>query len=235
MQTFTVGEAIRFGWETFKKRPWFFIWTMFVFNLLSNFNFNWQNEDGAAPELTGWAIALLVLLGIALTVVAIFANMARNRFLLKAEAAPESVGFKESWKMEKFWRFLWAGILKGGVIGVPALALFAVAYFTYPNMLLVVVCAALGIAWVAYTSVRLMFVELVVMDTDMTGLQSLRESERLTRNEFWHLVLFGLALGGVMILGLLALVVGLLVAVPVASLAYVRVYRALQRFQQVNA
>ena len=25
MQALSVGESIRFGWETFKKRPWFFI------------------------------------------------------------------------------------------------------------------------------------------------------------------------------------------------------------------
>lgn len=235
MKPFAVGEAIRFGWETFKKRPWFFIWTMFVFNLLSNFNFNTQSEDAAFPDLSPWMIVLMVIAGIVLTVVAVLANMARNRFLLKAQREPEAVGFQESWKLEKFWRFLFAGLLKGGVIGIPALVLFAIAYFTYPNMLLLVPCVALGFAWIVFTSIRLMFVELIVMDTDMTAVQSLRESERITRGEFWHLVVFGLALGGVMILGLLALVVGLLVAVPVTSLAFVHVYRALKAAPQMQA
>lgn len=235
MNTFTVGEAIRFGWATFKKRPWFFIWTMFVFSLLSNFNYNTSSEDGATSEISGGVIALMIAAGIVLTIIAILANMARNRFLLKAHDTPETVGFRESWKLEKFWRFLFAGILKGAIIGLPGLVLFGIAYLMYPNMPVVIICGALGFAWIAFMSVRLMFVELILMDTDLTAVQSLRESERITRGEFWRLVLLGLAFGGVIILGILALVVGILVAIPVTMLAYVHVYRALQSAKRIAA
>jgi hypothetical protein len=32
---FTAGEAIRFGWETFKRRPWFFVGSTLIIMLVS--------------------------------------------------------------------------------------------------------------------------------------------------------------------------------------------------------
>jgi hypothetical protein len=31
---FTAGEAIRFGWETFKRRPWFFVGATLIIMLV---------------------------------------------------------------------------------------------------------------------------------------------------------------------------------------------------------
>ncbi len=228
MHTFSISESIRFGWETFKKRPWFFIWTLFVFNMLAGLNFQSEKESAADMHMQGLTIAVGVAVAIGFAVISVIAKMALNRFLLRAHEAPESVGFKESWKLEKFWRFLGASILKGAIIGLPAVALVGVAFVSYPNWAIVVLAVVLAIAWAAFMGIKYLFVELIVMDTDLSAVQCLRESEKVTRGEFWHLVGFSLAVAGVCILGLLALIVGLLVAVPVTMFAYVHVYKKLK-------
>ena len=53
------------------------------------------------------------------------------------------------------------------------------------------------------------------------------ESHRLTRGHKWQLFGFVLLLLLINLLGLLALVVGLLVSIPVSTLAFVHAYRVL--------
>ena len=73
-----------------------------------------------------------------------------------------------------------------------------------------------------------MFVELIVMDKQAMSMQALKESSEMTKGKFGKLLILMLALGGVCLLGLLALVVGLLVAIPVVSFAFAHAYRSLQ-------
>jgi uncharacterized membrane protein len=55
----------------------------------------------------------------------------------------------------------------------------------------------------------------------------LKESWRITNGNKWQLFLFGLVLIGLNLVGLLALVVGLLVTAPITWLAATHAYRTL--------
>jgi uncharacterized membrane protein len=55
----------------------------------------------------------------------------------------------------------------------------------------------------------------------------MKESKRITYGYKWPLLGFALVLALINLLGLLALVVGLLVSIPVTTLAFVHAYRAL--------
>lgn len=105
-----------------------------------------------------------------------------------------------------FWRFLGATILYGLLVAF--------------GLLLLVVP---GFIWAMKYS---MTINLIV-DKDMRISEAFQESARLTSGVRWQLFLFCLASLGVLILGGIALGVGIIVAIPLTWIASVYVYRHL--------
>jgi hypothetical protein len=123
--------------------------------------------------------------------------------------------------------YLLASILAGVVtllpvalLGLTALVVTAVtSSFVLPMIVLgaAAVCASL------YLALRYFFVKFAAVDGS-TPVASLRKSAFMTAGEKWRLALFLLAAVGVNVLGLLCLVVGLLVTIPLSVLALAHVY-----------
>jgi uncharacterized membrane protein len=82
-----------------------------------------------------------------------------------------------------------------------------------------------GIFW----AVRFSLAPLIVIDTKMGPKTSMKESYAITKGKFWKLLLFWITIGLFNLLGLILLGVGLLVTVPVSTLASVYVYRELSK------
>jgi uncharacterized membrane protein len=102
--------------------------------------------------------------------------------------------------------------------------------FFFATLLFVLIVAAglillivPGIMW----AVRFSQFGYLVVDKGLGPTESLRKSAEITQGARWHLFLFGLILLGVNLLGLLALVIGLLWAVPTSMVATAYVYRTL--------
>lgn len=68
-----------------------------------------------------------------------------------------------------------------------------------------------------------------LVDGALGPIEALKESVRLTRGVKWQIFLFFIAAIGVNILGFLALFVGLVVTIPMTTIATARVYYALRR------
>ena len=83
-----------------------------------------------------------------------------------------------------------------------------------------------------FASLLLCFTQISVVDKNLTPLDALKESYRLTRPHLWQLFLFALSLILLNIVGLLALVVGLLVTIPVTLISVAHVYRILASAQE---
>lgn len=81
-----------------------------------------------------------------------------------------------------------------------------------------------GFIWM----IKYQYVLYYVVDKNMTVFEALEESGKITKGEKWHLFIFGLAIGLVLLVGILALGVGILVAFPVVVVAQGYVYRQLQ-------
>jgi len=109
-------------------------------------------------------------------------------------------------QIKYFWRVLAAYILLTVVVTV-GLILFVIP----------------GIYW----SLKYQFVINLIVDKDMGVFEAMKQSGELTKGLKLRLLVFNLATVGVMILGALALGVGILVAYPVIMLAEVYVYRNL--------
>lgn len=78
-----------------------------------------------------------------------------------------------------------------------------------------------------YINMRLMFATYLIVDTNTGVIAALKQSWQLTRGEVWTIVKLALLSILVVVLGALALVVGLLVAIPVIAFAYAHLYLTL--------
>lgn len=85
----------------------------------------------------------------------------------------------------------------------------------------------LATAVIVYTNIRLIFSLYLVIDEKTGIVDSLKASWKMTKGMVWEIILFGLAAIPIVLLGLLAFIVGILVAIPVIALAFAILYLAL--------
>jgi uncharacterized membrane protein len=140
-------------------------------------------------------------------VLSIFATLGATTFALRAHDDIARVQIADLWNPQPFWRFLGTELLVGIIV-----------FFGFLLLVVPGIIAAVGLGFAPY----------LVIDRAKGPIEALKESWRITQGHKWQLFLFGLALIGLNILGLLALVVGLLVSVPVTWLAVTHAYRTLQ-------
>jgi len=133
-------------------------------------------------------------------------SMGATAFYLAAHDNPATADLSLLWHPRPFWKYLGASIL---------LALAVAIGF----VLLIVPGIILGLMF--------MFTTFVVIERELGPIDAMSESHRLTRGHKWQLFGFVLLLLLINLLGLLALVVGLLVSIPVSTLAFVHAYRVL--------
>lgn len=205
MQTFSIAESLRFGWESFKKRPWFFIaitilvtvagWAVgfvggFVGALLGTNAF-----DKAVGTLISFAGQILI-------------GMGTIAFYLRAHDSVTAAEAQHLWHPRPFWKYTGVNILNGLIV------IFGLILLIVP-----------GIIW----ALMFMFAQYFVIEHQKAPLDALRESARITNGHKWQLLLFVLAVTGINILGALCLFVGLLVSIPVTTLATVHAYHTLSK------
>jgi uncharacterized membrane protein len=201
-QKLDIGACIRFGWTTFKTRPWYFI-GVFVLLIIVQSVFRFPSLDKTHDaRLT----PLYFLLAILSFVVSVIIDMVMRSFSLKAHDDPRSVSLRTAWT---------AGIL--------------LRYFG--TTILVAVCVVVGFILLIVPgiilSLALIFALYVVIEKKMGPVEAVKESMRLTKGHRLNLLGLMLALILLNLLGLLALVVGLLVTVPVTMFALAHAYRTL--------
>ena len=202
MQKLSVGECLRFGWDTFKKRPLIFIGAFILAMVVSGIASTILDPGENAP-----VTFTTVLMGLASALIGIVVELGLLTFSIRAHDSVSSVKINDLWNPKPLWRYL-AGQILTGIIVVIGLILLIV-----PGVI-----AALG----------LMFTSYLVVDKGRGPIEALKESWRITKGHRMQLFVLVLAIVGINILGLLALVVGLLVSIPVSMLAMVHAYRKIE-------
>jgi uncharacterized membrane protein len=195
---------VRFGWETFKKRPGFLVGVTLIIAVVSGFasSLGGDIEKAQGAALVFGLIALFV--GI---VVQVFIKMGSIAIALKANDDIASAALGDLWAPEMFWQYFLASI---------AVGLMVVAGF----ILLIIP----GV----YIALRFMFVPYLVVDRRMKVGAALKESSRMTEGRKWQLLGLVLLLVLINIAGALLLLVGLLVTMPVTTIALAHAYRTLE-------
>ena len=204
MDTFSVGSAIRFGWETFKKRPWFFIGAIlcvFVASWIGSAAASAFGNEGAgafAGALINATVGFLV-------------GMGEVAFFLKAARDPASVSIPDLWHPRPFWKYVGTAILTALVVVIGLILLIV------PGIIF---------------ALMFMFGYYFVIDKNLGPIEALKSSKRITKGHLGKLALFALAIAGLNLLGVVCLIVGLLVSMPVSMLAMARAYIVLSGSSQ---
>lgn len=209
MQPLSIGECIRFGWETFKKRPWILIGAFLLVVVISAIPSILGPHPEIGPDgqiipqpLTTWDL----ITSLASLVISFFVGLGLTTFSLRAHDDIANVQISDLWNPQPFWRFVGGEILAALIIFV--------------GFVLLVVPGIIA-------SVGLGFVPFLLVDRPVGPIDALKESWRITKGHKWQLFLLGLVLVALNFVGVLALVVGVFVTVPITLLAFAHAYRTL--------
>ena len=190
---FSAMDSLKFGWETFLKRPSFLVVVMAVVGIAIMI----LNALSRGSGLLSFLVAIIGL----------FVGMGLINFALKAQKDVKSVEFADLWYPQKFWYYLGAVIL--------------VAIAVVVGFILIIIPGIIAISMFA-------FVKYIVIDKDMGPIEALKESMRITEGHRLEVLLLIVMSIVINIIGLLPLMLGLLVTVPVTILAYANAYRTLE-------
>lgn len=204
-----IGDALSFGWDTFKKWPWLLAGVVLAACIAEGIvdwgveNILEENWYGISPlgSLIQWVVNQTVTLGL-------FNVYLKFRDNGTAEFGDMFTIFP------RLPAYLGASIIAG-----------------------VAVCVGLVLLIVPgiYMLIRLSLVPWVIIDENAGPIEALQRSWDLTRGRAIDLFIFGLLVLGILIAGILALFVGLFVAIPVVGLACTFLYRFLNPSHRSDA
>jgi len=193
---FSIEEALKWGWETTKKHFGFVVLVMIIYYLVAMLPSIFQGRHGEGGAFSG-------ILSLAVFVASLIMQMGITKMMLKYYdgGKPE---IKEIIYTKNLWEYF-LGTLLYGLIVLAGLILLIVP----------------GIYW----ALRYQFTAFLIVDKGMKPMEALKMSAKMTEGLKWKLLLYYFAVMGINILGMLALMVGMLVSVPVTTLGYAHIYR----------
>lgn len=247
--TLSVGQAIGYGWRRSWSNFWRLLLVVIVFALLNGaasfigFGGNYPTIDTSDPsaaadalnQLFSWQNTVLGLVSFVVQIlVSIFISLGVIRIAV-AVTAGDDVNVGQAFALRGFGRFLGGSIIVGILIGLAFTIgfgpLMAVAVAT-DSAVWAVVGVILGIVLVIIINLGFSMFGFVIIDKDARGLSGLGESWRLVRPKFFpllglHILLALIAIGlfiAAILLGVLMIVVGLLVTIPLATVIIFGMY-----------
>lgn len=203
-KVFSIPDAIGFGWTKVKEQLGFFIGftlLIFAFQLISGF------IQTALEKDDGSFLLFLVYIVIS-TIIGIVIGMWQVRIVLDVVDGKKGT----------------FGSLQN-VLPLLGKALVTQILYTVIIIIGLFLLIVPGIIWI----IKYQFAIYYVIDKNMSPFEALEASGKLTSGEKWHLLLFNLVIGLVVFAGVLALGVGLLIAIPIVMVAPGYVYRQLQK------
>ena len=202
MNTFTVGSCVRFGWETFKKRPWFFVAFTIVYIVVS-----WAISF-VVGLIAGQGHALTSLISLPFNALLTMGLIAS---ILKAHDNVEAVRIADLWHPQHYWNYLIAYIV------IVFSVLIGLVLLIVPGIII---------------GIMFGFAPYLVIERSLGPIEAIKESMRITKGHRWDLFVLALANIGIAIVGFICLFVGMFVAIPIILLASVHAYRTLSKITE---
>lgn len=198
---FSKEAAIKFGWSRMKENLGFFIvYLIIVFAIEAFFGFFASAFTDSLPSLS-------LLFNVGSWIVSIVSSI----FVIK-------IGLK-LYDHEKIGSYDFLSF------STPLFFKFLLGYVLYT--LLAVIGFILLIVPGLYFAIKYQFVQYLIVDKNMDVIEAFKESSKMTNGHKWNLLLLALLYVAIVILGVMALGVGLLVALPIVMVAQAYVYRRL--------
>jgi uncharacterized membrane protein len=198
-------SSLRFGWKTFKARPWLFVGTIIIYAAVQFVLLAVEKTLGDAAQF----LMVFINLGVG-TVLAV----GLMSLYLKAHDNIHTVSFKDMWNLEPFWRYLVTSII------IAIMVIAGIFALVVPGIIL-----ALAFSMAPY----------LVIEKKMWTQKALKKSWQMTKGHWLELLLLGIAMAVINFLGAFLLLVGLLVTAPVSMLAMAHVYRRLSHHEEGHA
>ncbi len=225
---FSIKESVGFGWQAFKQHSGILLFAVILMTAIEIVS----GISSAALEHNPVAdFVISVLLGIFSFVigagyVAITLKLAKGESAHYRDIVPPFI---------ILWRYFASAIALGAMMFGVVLAGLLISFLATPIFsgmpdaaaaagVLVIIVGGLVIG---YLGLRYSMVTFAVLEGEKV-VESFKKSTKLTEGVKWKLVGFLLTMVGIVILGIICLVVGLLVAIPVTDVAYAHVYQKLK-------
>ncbi|MEO6536442.1 MAG: DUF975 family protein [Candidatus Paceibacterota bacterium] len=207
MERLSVKNCLSFGWNSFTSKPWLFVQVTAIV-ILANI--------AISLVQSGYLTAGTYLLGSNSDIAVVFASvvgmglsflvsMGKTAFYLGAHDSIKDTSAQALWHPYPYLKFVATSLLVGLVVVV--------------GLILIIPGIIAGVIFG--------FSLYIIIEENLNPIDAMRKSAQLTKGNRMQLFVLGLALIGINILGILALLVGLLVSLPVSSLAIVHAYRTL--------
>lgn len=200
MDTFSATATLRFAWRTFKRRGWFLVGATASMLVLSSAISAVASFFG--DKDFGGLIGAVVNIGLSTLL-----SMGFTAVMIRSYDALESATVFDLWHPRPFWKFLAAELMVGILVFIGLLLLIV------PGVILMLI---------------FLFVPYLIIDKELGPIEAMKESARLTKGFRLELLLLVLLVFVLNVAGVLALLVGLLVSIPVTTLAVVHAYRTLE-------
>lgn len=202
MNEFSAGACMKYGWETFKKRPWFLIGATILFVVIIG-------AVSYVLTLIGRGdVALTIVMTIIRFLFEMLAVMGILNFSLAAHDDINSASLADLWHPQDYWKFF------GNIVVQILVVVAGLVAFVIPGIVI---------------SVAVKLSPYFVIDKREGPIESLFSSVRMTRGKKWTLFQFLVLQAVVMIAGLFAVGVGFFVALPIVLVANADAYRTLSR------
>lgn len=209
MNTLSVKDSLKHGWNTFKSRPWIFVQAgillfllNFAMNLLQTVLEYGGKQGGDVAALALGLLSLVIGVGVSFLI-----SMGETAFFLRAHNEAGHLSLKDLWHPRPFWKFVGASLLAGLMI------LGGLILLIVPGIIV-----GLMVSFVGY----------IVIEEKLGPIDAIKRSMALTKGSRFKLFQLALATILLNILGFFALLVGLFVTIPISFIAMVHAYRTLK-------
>jgi len=185
---FVISEAVQFGWDTTKSNIGFFIGIVIVAGLIQ------YVPDIIAAIIEADAPVLSIIVRIASFVLSLIIGMGLIKIFLRF-CDGEKGEFSDLFSCYPlFFKYLIGSILYGLIVTV--------------GLILLIIP---GIIW----AIKFQFFDYLIVDKGLGPIDALEKSSEITRGVKWDLFIFDILIGIINLLGLLCLLVGLFVTIPI--------------------
>ncbi|MCL4456392.1 MAG: pilus assembly protein PilP [Nitrospirae bacterium] len=231
--SFSIKEALAFGWRTVKGNLWFFIKlqiaafliliVMSLISVLLEKVFPLQQAGALSITL----VILSLTLGIVFSIVpsVIYIGFIKISLRFCDDETPEFIELFSHYRL--IFKYLFASLFFAvfvfGGAGLISLGFLSEAV----SGILKVVPAIAGTVLAIFLSLTFFFSPYAVVDKGFGPLNALRVSYLITKGAKLRLFLFLLLILAVNFVGALLLVVGLLITIPLTMVAFAHIYRGL--------
>jgi hypothetical protein len=228
MKTFSITGAIKSGWALFKLNKGVLISASFVVIVLYVLQ-SYQKKMFLNPNLQTIVLIVLFIIGVII-------HTGYFKILLKINDGMPTTFSEIFSHFNLFWKYFELSVLMAIVSFLPSvfvLVVFSTVLFLHLSIFLIPVIAIVGIALFVmlclFIGLRLPFSFIILVDKEIGPVAAMKESARITKGMKWDVFCFLFALGIVELIGIIALGVGILAAIPVSMLAMINVYRTLSK------